>query len=188
MTGSALPTFDCCIPICLPSPGKKLLFMGNEFAQWQEWNHDCALDWGLLDYPAHEYIRSLVADLNGLYVNRPELYYHDFEHEGFEWIDCHDASQSVLSYIRKYQDSFLLVILNFTPVPRHGYRVGIPRNGYYRELLNSDSEYYGGSNVGNISGVQSASDPWMGKPYSITLSLPPLGGLVLECQDESSNQ
>jgi 1,4-alpha-glucan branching enzyme len=164
-------------------PGKKLLFMGDELAQWQEWDHNNALDWGLLDYPAHEQVRSLVADLNGLYVNHPELYYHDFEHEGFEWIDCHDASQSALSYIRKYQDKYLVIILNFTPVPRHGYRVGVARNGYYRELLNSDSEYYGGSNIGNADGVQSTADPWMGKPYSITLNLPPLGGLVMECQD-----
>jgi 1,4-alpha-glucan branching enzyme len=164
-------------------PGKKLLFMGNELAQWQEWDHDSTLDWGLLDYPAHEQVRSLIADLNDLYVNHPELYYHDFEHEGFEWIDCHDASQSALSYIRKYQDKYMVVILNFTPVPRHDYRVGVPLKGYYKELLNSDSEYYGGSNVGNADGVRSTTEPWMGKSHSITLNLPPLGGLVMEFQD-----
>ncbi|MCZ6525551.1 MAG: 1,4-alpha-glucan branching protein GlgB [Gammaproteobacteria bacterium] len=162
-------------------PGKKLLFMGSEFAQWNEWDHERSLDWELLDVPAHAQVQSLVSDLNRLYVQHPALHYYDFDDHGFEWIDCHDASQSVLSYLRKYQDRYLVVILNFTPVPRHGYRLGVPCSGYYRELINSDSEYYGGSNVGNDAGVQSASIAWMGKDQSITLDLPPLAGLVLEC-------
>ena len=164
-------------------PGKKLLFMGSEFAQWNEWDHERSLDWELLDVPAHAQVKSLVSDLNRLYVQNPALHYYDFDDHGFEWIDCHDASQSVLSYLRKYQDRYLVVILNFTPVPRHGYRLGVPRSGYYRELINSDSEYYGGSNVGNDAGVQSASIAWMGKDQSIMLDLPPLAGLVLECSD-----
>ncbi len=164
-------------------PGKKLLFMGSEFAQWNEWDHERSLDWELLDVPAHAQVQSLVSDLNRLYVQHPALHYYDFDDHGFEWIDCHDASQSVLSYLRKYQDRYLVVILNFTPVPRHGYRLGVPCSGYYRELINSDSEYYGGSNVGNGAGVQSASVAWMGKDQSITLDLPPLAGLVLECSD-----
>lgn len=164
-------------------PGKKLLFMGSEFAQWNEWDHERSLDWELLDVPAHAQVRSLVSDLNHLYVQHPALHYYDFDDHGFEWIDCHDASQSVLSYLRKYKDRYLVVILNFTPVPRYGYRLGVPRSGYYRELINSDSEYYGGSNVGNDTGAQSAAVAWMGKDQSITLDLPPLAGLVLECSD-----
>ena len=122
----------------------------------------------------------MIADLNRLYTGQPALHEHDFEQQGFEWIDCHDASQSVLSYLRKNQQGLLITVLNFTPVPRHNYRLGVPRNGFYHELLNSDSAYYGGSNVGNDGGVVAVDKEWMGRPYSITLNLPPLGGLVLE--------
>ena len=162
-------------------PGKKILFMGNEFAQWSEWDHDRSLDWHLLDFPDHARMQSLVSDLNRLYVDRRELHYHDFEHQGFEWIDCHDASQSVLSYLRRDDSGFLVIVLNFTPVPRHNYRLGVPRAGHYRELFNSDSEYYGGSNIHNGDGVTTEGLSWMGRPCSITLSLPPLAGLILEC-------
>jgi 1,4-alpha-glucan branching enzyme len=162
-------------------PGKKILFMGNEFAQWNEWDHDRSLDWQLLDFPVHAQMQALVSDLNRLYTERRELHYHDFEHQGFEWIDCHDASQSVLSYLRRDDDTFLVVVLNFTPVPRHNYRLGVPRSGHYRELFNSDSEYYGGANIHNGDGVAADARSWMGRPYSISLSLPPLSGLVLEC-------
>ena len=162
-------------------PGKKILFMGNEFAQWNEWNHDTSLDWHLLDYPIHAKMQKLVSDLNSLYTRRRELHVHDFEHDGFEWIDCHDASQSVLSYIRRDGDSFLVVVLNFTPVPRQNYRLGVPRNGHYREVLNSDSEYYGGANIHNGDGVAADALSWMGRPCSISINLPPLAGLVLEC-------
>jgi 1,4-alpha-glucan branching enzyme len=164
-------------------PGKKILFMGNEFAQWNEWDHDRSLDWNLLDFPVHAQMLALVSDLNRLYKERPALYYHDFEHQGFEWIDCHDASQSVLSYIRRDSDSdsFLVVVMNFTPVPRHNYRLGVPMAGRYREVFNSDSEFYGGSNVHNGDGVVADSLTWMGRPHSISLDLPPLSGLVIEC-------
>jgi len=162
-------------------PGKKLLFMGGEFAQWREWDQDHALDWDLTTYARHAQIIKLVADLNRLYSSRPELHYNDFDHTGFEWIDCHDASQSVLSYIRKHPGGFLVVVLNFTPVPRRDYRLGVPRGGHYRELLNSDSAYFGGSNLGNASGVSAETLTWMGRPYSIKLDLPPLAGIILEC-------
>lgn len=165
-------------------PGKKLLFMGNEFAQWNEWFHASSLDWHLLDVPAHAQIRELVAVLNNLYVRYPELHRHDFEPAGFEWIDCHDGTQSVISYLRKTADSFLVVILNFTPVPRHAYRLGVPRDGVYRELFNSDSKYFGGSNIGNDGDVPSEPVAWMNQPASISLNLPPLGALVLECKTQ----
>jgi 1,4-alpha-glucan branching enzyme len=161
-------------------PGKKLLFMGNEIGQWSEWDHDRSLDWELLQYPSHEGLRSLVTDLNQLYLRSPALYFYEFEEKGFEWIDCHDASQSVLSYIRKYDDKYIIVILNFTPVPRRDYRLGVDHNGKYRELLNSDSSYYEGSDVGNAGEIQSQGKAWMEKPFSIQLTLPPLAGLVLE--------
>ncbi|OGT87315.1 MAG: 1,4-alpha-glucan branching enzyme [Gammaproteobacteria bacterium RIFCSPLOWO2_12_FULL_52_10] len=163
-------------------PGKKLLFMGSEFGQWREWDHDRGLDWYLAGQAGHGQISSLVTELNRLYSSHPELYYHDFEQDGFEWIDCHDASQSVLSYLRKHADSFLVIVVNFTPVPRHNYRLGVPRSGYYKELLNSDSTYFGGSNLGNANGVQAELLSWMGRPYSIKLDLPPLAGLILTCQ------
>ncbi|OGT82126.1 MAG: 1,4-alpha-glucan branching enzyme [Gammaproteobacteria bacterium RIFCSPLOWO2_02_FULL_52_10] len=163
-------------------PGKKLLFMGSEFGQWREWDHDRGLDWYLAGQAGHGQISSLVTELNRLYSSHPELYYHDFEQDGFEWIDCHDASQSVLSYLRKHADGFLVIVVNFTPVPRHNYRLGVPRSGYYKELLNSDSTYFGGSNLGNANGVQAELLSWMGRPYSIKLDLPPLAGLILTCQ------
>jgi 1,4-alpha-glucan branching enzyme len=163
-------------------PGKKLLFMGSEFAQWNEWSHERALDWELLDITAHAQIRSMLAELNRVYVLNPPLYYHDFEQAGFEWIDCHDAPQSVLSYLRRKDDSFLVIILNFTPVPRQDYRLGVPQEGFYREIFNSDSTYYGGSNTGNGSGLHAEDKPWMNRPFSISLQLPPMGGLILERQ------
>ena len=162
-------------------PGKKLLFMGNEFAQWKEWSSSDSLDWELLGITAHAQIKSMVSALNQLYVEQAPLHYHDFEQSGFEWIDCHDASQSVVSYLRRKDESFLVVVLNFTPVPRYDYRFGVPASGFYRELFNSDSRYYGGSDIGNGNGVSSVPIPWMGRPCSITLELPPLSGLILEC-------
>jgi 1,4-alpha-glucan branching enzyme len=164
-------------------PGKKLLFMGTEFGQGTEWNSATTLDWYVLQYGYHQGMQVLVKDLNRLYHDRPELHHHDFEWPGFEWIDCHDAEQSILSYLRKKDDDFLIVIVNFTPVPRHGYRIGVPRLGHYTEALNSDSHYYGGSGVGN-GGVDLIAEerPWMEKPYSISVTLPPLGGIVLRPQ------
>jgi 1,4-alpha-glucan branching enzyme len=162
-------------------PGKKLLFMGCEFGQGLEWDSARTLDWYVLDYPLHQGVRQLVKDLNGLYHNAPALYRHEFDWEGIEWIDCHDADQSVLSFLRKDGDDFLVVVLNFTPVPRHDYRIGVPAAGRYRERLNSDSAYYGGSNLGNGAGPLAAEPtPWMGRPHSLALTLPPLAAIVLE--------
>ncbi len=162
-------------------PGKKLLFMGNEFAQGQEWNDDGELDWYLLDRPQHQGVHLLVCELNRLYKELPALHAIEFEHDGFEWIDCHDAAQSVLSYIRRGPDgAFVVVILNFTPVPRENYRIGLPVAGRYRELFNSDSEYYGGANIGNTGEITTEPTPWMGHNHSLTLVLPPLGTLILQ--------
>ena len=160
-------------------PGKKLLFMGCEFGQGDEWNHAQALDWYLLQFPNHSGIQSLIRDLNRIYREFPSLHHYDFEHQGFEWVDCHDSAQSVISYLRKSDDDFSLVIFNFTPVPRHDYRIGVPEGGIYEEVLNSDSEHYGGSNTGNGQELRAEETPWMGRPWSISLTLPPLGALVL---------
>ncbi len=161
-------------------PGKKLLFMGCEFAQGNEWDFNAGLDWYVLDYPLHQGIKKLVSDLNELYRTDSALHYYDFDHDGFEWIDCHDSQQSVVSYLRKTSDRFVLVILNFTPVPRHDYRIGVPYPGVYREIFNSDSEYYAGSNAGNSGNLYSENIPWMNRQNSISLTLPPLGSIILE--------
>ncbi len=159
-------------------PGKKLLFMGCEFGQGREWDHANPLDWWVLDYPVHQGVQTLVKDLNNLYRSIAPLHRHDFDHHGFEWIDCHDATQSVLSYIRKDGDEFVLVALNFTPAPRKNYRIGVPIDGWYQEIMNSDSIYYGGSNMGNADAVRAEPLSWMGRPYSIEITLPPLAGMV----------
>jgi 1,4-alpha-glucan branching enzyme len=125
-------------------------------------------------------VKSLSRDLNRLYHDRPALHDLDFTSDGFAWIDCHDADQSVLSYLRRdRKGSFVAVMLNFTPVPRLGYRIGVPRPGLYREILNSDSQFYGGSNLGNGEGAVAENTPWMGHPYSIVITVPPLAGIVL---------
>ena len=160
-------------------PGKKLLFMGCEFGQGREWNEAEPLDWYVLEYPQHQGMQNIVADLNHLYCNTPALHKHDFEGQGFEWIDCHDASQSVLSYMRRDGDDTVLVILNFTPMPRNNYRIGVPVAGDYEEILNSDSEYYGGSNLGNGQHIQSQAQEWMNQPHSLVLTLPPLASIIL---------
>jgi 1,4-alpha-glucan branching enzyme len=162
-------------------PGKKLLFMGTEFGQGVEWNSAQTLDWYVLDYAFHQGIKRLVADLNRLYHNTEELHRFEFDWQGFEWIDCHDSEQSILSFVRKNNDDFVVVVVNFTPVPRPGYRIGVPRAGVYREIFNSDSTYYGGSNTGNGDRDLVSQDvPWMNKSQSIELTLPPLAGLVLK--------
>jgi 1,4-alpha-glucan branching enzyme len=162
-------------------PGKKLLFMGTEFAQGIEWNSANILDWYVLDYAFHQGIQRLVTDLNKLYHNSEALYHYEFEWQGFEWIDCHDAEQSVLVFLRKSDEDMLIVAINFTPVPRHYYRIGVPKPGVYHEVFNSDAEYYGGSNVGNGAMILMAEDkPWMERPYSMGITLPPLGAIVLK--------
>jgi len=162
-------------------PGKKLLFQGCEFAQGQEWKFDESLDWELLERAPHQGMQRLVADLNRLYCEQVPLHDVDFDASGFEWIDCHDSSQSVLSYIRKSQSGKEIVAaaFNFTPVPRNDYRIGVPEAGFYREAINSDAEIYGGSNVGNQGGVESEPVSWMGRPHSLMISLPPLAGIIL---------
>jgi 1,4-alpha-glucan branching enzyme len=160
-------------------PGKKLLFMGGEFGERREWDCKRALDWALLAFAPHEGLQRLVRDLNALYRSQPSLHRYDFEPRGFAWLDCHDADHSVLSYMRLADDAHAVVVLNFTPVIRERYRVGVPRAGSYREVLNSNSKYYGGTDVGNGGGVHSEPVPWTGREHSILLTLPPLGGVVL---------
>ena len=160
-------------------PGKKLLFQGCEFGQGTEWNFNQALDWYVLDYPSHNGLKTLVKDLNKIYTAHPALFQHDFEHEGFEWIDCHDVDHSIISYRRKTADEELIVILNFTPVVRENYRIGVPAEGIYTEIFNSDSNYYNGSNSGN-GNVPSEPTAWMNLPHSVNLTLPPLAGIILK--------
>ncbi len=157
-------------------PGKKLLFMGGEFGQWREWVHDGSLDWDLLGYPLHAGLQRWVQDLNRLYRSEPALHEMDCDPAGFEWIDCDDADSSTVTLIRKGKSTstIILVICNFTPVPRYSYRVGSPRGGFWQEILNSDAGEYGGSNMGNLGGVETVPVPLHGRPYSLTITLPPL--------------
>ena len=161
-------------------PGKKLNFMGNEIAQGREWRVGGELDWGLLQIDWHKGVQQLSRDLNHLYLQTPALHQQDFDVQGFSWVDCHDADQSVLSYLRWGRDgSVVIVALNFTPVTRTGYRIGVPKPGPYREIFNSDSSYYGGTNTGNGEGLVSESQPWMGFEQSLVITLPPLSGIIL---------
>jgi 1,4-alpha-glucan branching enzyme len=160
-------------------PGKKLLFMGCEFGQGTEWSVNRALDWYVLDYAHHRGVQTLVKDLNKLYTTHSALYQYDFDHHGFEWIDCHDVQQSIISYRRKSAHEDLIIILNFTPVPRDGYRIGVPKPGTYYEIFNSDSQYYDGGNIGN-GHIHSSPQPWMNQDQSILVSLPPLAGIILK--------
>ncbi|MDR3672765.1 MAG: 1,4-alpha-glucan branching protein GlgB [Holophaga sp.] len=165
-------------------PGKKLLFMGTEFGQGLEWNSQGVLDWYVLDYPLHQGLQRLVRDLNHLYFETPALHGLEFDWQGFEWIDCHDSQQSVLSFIRRAGEACVVVAVNLTPVPRHGYRIGMPRPGRYREILNTDSALYGGSNVGNgAQELVTQELPWMDRPWSLELTLPPLAVLVLRPEE-----
>ncbi len=161
-------------------PGTKLLFMGSEFGQWSEWAAGRSLDWHLLEYPPHQGLANLVKDLNQHYKTMPSLYQRSFRHDGFEWIDCHDSTQSIISYIRKSDEDFSIVVLNFTPVARDNYRIGVPVAGVYREVLNSDSNFYGGSNYGNGDPLHTREIPWMNHQQSLDIHLPPLGALILK--------
>ncbi|WP_069858766.1 1,4-alpha-glucan branching protein GlgB [Desulfoplanes formicivorans] len=161
-------------------PGKKLLFMGGEFGQWREWNHDASLDWHLLDQPAHQGIRDWVRDLNLAYTREQALYAGDYDQNGFAWEDCHDSDQSVLTFFRQYQQEVILVACNFTPVPRYRYRVGLPRGGTWLEILNSDATVYGGSGVGNKGAVEARHASWHGFPYMTELTLPPLAAVFFK--------
>lgn len=163
-------------------PGSKLLFMGCEFGQRSEWAHGRSLDWHLLgEGPYHSGLQTLVKDLNKLYTTLPSLYERGFQHDGFEWVDCHDSTQSVISYLRKSSTGFTLVVLNFTPTLRENYRLGVPVAGKYHEIFNSDSTYYAGGNKGNPSEIPTEPVSWMGHAQSMQLTLPPLGALLLKC-------
>jgi 1,4-alpha-glucan branching enzyme len=160
-------------------PGKKLLFMGTEFAQGDEWDAQNALDWYVLDYNYHRGIQQLVKDLNKLYHSLPALHHFEFEWQGFQWVDCHDAQQSILTFLRKSVDDCVVVVVNFTPVVRQHYRIGVPTEGDYQEIFNSDSVYYGGSNVGNGGHLTAQPHSWMNQPCSLELTLPPLAAIIL---------
>jgi 1,4-alpha-glucan branching enzyme len=160
-------------------PGKKLLFMGAELAQWREWNHDESLDWHLLSDPTHGGVKQWVADLNVVYRRQPALHQVDFDGRGFEWIDCTDSDASIISLLRHGKDPAddVIAIFNFTPVPRHNYQVGVDAPGWWDEILNSDSAHYGGSGQGNLGGIEAVPVPIHGRRYSLTLTLPPLGAV-----------
>lgn len=169
------------------SPGKKLMFMGGEIGQWIEWSEERSVDWHLLEYPIHAGMKQWVADLNTAYRNEPGLYEFDCNPGGFEWVDCQDNEQSILCYLRKGRniDDFILVLCNFTPVPRWSYRVGVPQEGYWKELLNSDADIYGGSGIGNHGGVYSDSHWHHGRPNSISVVLPPLSIVMFKLSREA---
>jgi len=163
-------------------PGKKLLFMGSEFGQEREWNYDGSLDWHLMDDSMHRGVHSLIRDLNRLYRVEPALHELDVEPSGFSWIDCNDRDNSVLTYLRRAKDheDICVIACNFTPVVREGYRVGVPHPGFYHEVLNTDSEWYGGGNVHNEGGRQAEEVAWHGHPWSLNLTLPPLAAVVFK--------
>jgi len=166
-------------------PGKKLLFMGAEFGQWREWSHESSLDWHLLANPLHAGLQQWVRDLNHLYRQEPALHEFDFSAEGFRWIDCNDTLQSTVSLIRRGRSSknALIVACNFTPVPRHNYRLGAPGGGVWLEILNSDARDYGGSGQGNLGALEAAPVPSHGFSYSLNLTLPPLAAVFLKMRE-----
>jgi 1,4-alpha-glucan branching enzyme len=166
-------------------PGKKLLFMGGEFGQVREWDHEGSLDWHLLDHPLHRGLLRWVSDLNRLYRAEPALHRLDFDPlAGFSWVEADDAERSVASFLRCAGERRVLAMFNFTPVPRHGYRVGLPVGGRWRELLNGDADLYGGSGVGNLGGVEAGPEPWHGRPFSATVTLPPLAAVFFAPEGE----
>jgi 1,4-alpha-glucan branching enzyme len=163
-------------------PGKKLLFMGGEFGQWREWNHDASLDWHLLEHPPHQGLQRWVRDLNTLVRGEPALHELDCDPAGFAWVDCNDSEASVISFLRRGRapDDWLLVACNFTPVPRHDYRVGVPRAGRWDEVLNSDAPLYGGSGQGNLGSATATPPACHGREYTLPITLPPLGVVVFK--------
>jgi len=169
-------------------PGKKLLFMGGEFGQWREWNHDQSLDWHLLEHAPHQGVHRWLQDLNRFYRAEPALFRRDFDAGGFEWVDLHDWGQSAVSFLRKGDaaDDMVLVVCNFTPVPRANYRVGVPCGGFWREVLNSDASIYGGSGQGNLGGIDAVPVPTHGRSHSLYLTLPPLGVIFLKAPRTAS--
>ena len=169
-------------------PGKKLLFMGGEFGQWNEWYHETGLDWHLLDSDLNAGLKDLVKDLNRIYREEPALGIKDFESSGFEWIDCNDSQQSTLIFMRRGnpEDEALIIACNFTPVPRFDYRIGVPVSEGWREILNSDAIGYGGSGLGNLGWSESSKSPFHGRPFSIKITLPPLGAVFFKSRISQS--
>ena len=169
-------------------PGKKLLFMGDEFGQWSEWNHDASLEWNLLEHPSHAGLKRWVRDLNTLYRGEPLLHTMDFNSAGFEWVDCKDFQRSIISFLRRGQNSNdqLLFVCNFTPVVRQNYRVGVPLEGHWKEILNSDAPLYGGSGQGNFGGLSTVPLPIHGRPFSLNMTLPPLGIVIFRPESPST--
>jgi 1,4-alpha-glucan branching enzyme len=167
-------------------PGRKLLFMGSEVGQWSEWSHEASVDWQLLQYPLHRGLQQWVKDLNALFRGEPAAHELDFHPDGFRWIDCNDNEQSALVFLRRgrHEEDVLICAFNFTPVPRHSYRIGMPFEGYWREELNSDAELYGGSGQGNLGGVRTSPVPFHGYPHSVSITLPPLGGVVFKRSED----
>jgi len=162
-------------------PGKKLQFMGLEYGQWPEWNFDASLSWDQANFMPHRGLQLMQRDLNHLYIDEPALHEVDFEGGGFQWLDCNDAAQSILSFIRRDKNGgAVVVVLNLTPVPRENYRVGVPVAGTYHEIINTDSEVYGGSNIGNAGGVVADNQPWMEQSHSIAMTLPPLSCVIFK--------
>ncbi len=163
-------------------PGKKLLFMGGEIGQWSEWSHDHSIEWHLLEFPLHKGLQRWVRDLNTFYRGNTAVHQVECDHHGFEWIDCNDHGASTITFLRRGHNPDDIVVFgcNFTPVPRHNYRIGVPRGGWYKEVLNSDAELYGGSGQGNSGGVEAAPAPMHGRTHSLTVTLPPLGMVVFK--------
>ncbi len=162
-------------------PGKKLIFMGGEFGQWKEWDHDSSLDWELLNQKLHSGLQKWVGDLNKVYRSYPALHCRDLDEEGFEWIDCENVEESVLAFIRKgdKESEQMVIVLNFTPTPRFNYEIGVPQSGLWKEVLNSDAKDYDGSGIGNMGGVTALPKPKHDKPFSLKLNLPPLSAIFL---------
>ena len=163
-------------------PGKKLLFMGSEFGQWSEWRHDESLQWDLLQWETHHGVQRMLGDLNRIYTSEPALYENEFDGSGFEWIDCENRGDSVLIWMRKAKraEDFVIICCNFTPVVRDNYLVGVPEGGVYQELFNSDSQYYGGSNAGNLTKLTASQPGHHSRPYKLSIKLPPLGCVILK--------
>ena len=180
-------TLRCLYGYMFGHPGKKLLFMGCEFGQWSEWNHDQSLEWHLLQYPFHSGLLRWIRDLNTLYRGEPALYEMDCEPAGFEWVDCNDYQRSVVTFLRRGRKpaDVLLFVCNFTPIPRQNYRVGVTQSGYWREVLNSDAPLYGGSGRGNMGGMTAAPLPIHGRSFSLNITLPPLGVVVFKPEASS---
>ncbi len=166
-------------------PGKKLLFMGGEFGQWDEWNFEKSLDWHLAIQESHRKLKLWVKDLNSFYKTEPAMHHLDFERRGFEWLDIKDWEKSIISFLRrgKSPDHPIIVICNFTPVLRKNYRVGVPKGGYWKEILNSDASEYGGSGQGNLGGITAEAHRFHGRDSSVSIILPPLSALFFKSEN-----